>query len=492
MPHYNILWITLDSLKASALPSYGNPYCVAPASERVAGRGVVFENAFCQMPKCVPVRPGQLMGRYPHADGLRAIAGKVDGGENRGHFVLTDGMPNIVDFLHSRGYVTCHKGVNHLVDWSVYGTWFDSTTDWEPYKRTAKIPCTTSDEELLRAKYHGPVPDGFDLETTSDAEATRQMCSFLKGHDVSKPFFAYLDIRAPHPAYRDYQPWAQQYRAMDIPGPPRAPLADCPWTERVYRETYGLEQMSDEKWRTIVRAYYSAISWNDSLVHRVLDALAERGLEQSTLVIYTADHGDFAGEHGCIEKHDTILYDCHVHMPLLIQFPRSVGPVGRRTNCMVEMIDLAPTLLDLCGFGVPHWMQGASFADVMRGRSDCHKDAVFAMGGVERDAIDRNGTVGREFFFGKLHGEYHLKQKVILDHPEFMMRAKMIRTRDHKLIYRLNGHHELYDLREDPHELANQFANPTYAGTVTELKERLIWWLIESETNLPLIDKVWA
>ncbi len=491
MTPFNILWITLDSVKASALPVYGNRYCIAPNAERAAADGIVFENAFCQMPKCVPVRPSQMMGRYPHADGLRALTGKVDGNRNKSNFVLTEGMPNIISFLKENGYTTCHKGVNHLVDFSVYTDWFDSTTDWEPYKKMEKIPDSTDDEECIRAKYRGPVSSGFDLEKTTDAESARQMCSFLKKQSSDKPFFAYLDIRAPHPAYRDYVPWANEYAEMKIPAPEKALLEETPWTERVYRETYDLEDMSDEKWTQIVKAYYSAISWNDMLVGRVLDSLEQAGLKENTIVIYTADHGDFAGEHGCVEKHDTILYDCHVHMPLIMQLPSEIRNRAR-ADCMIEMIDIAPTLLDLCGFSVPVWMQAKSFADVVRGTKDTHKDTVFAQGGVERDAIDRNAEEDEGFFYKDSAPINGLKQKVILDHPDFMMRAKMIRTKTHKLIYRLNGHHELYDLKADPDELENRIDDPEYSAVISELKDQLIQWMIESETNLPLIDKVWS
>jgi arylsulfatase A-like enzyme len=491
MPRPNILWITLDSLKATALPVYGNPHCKAPNAERVAERGVTVSHCFAQMPKCVPNRSCMLTGRYPHVDGLRALSGRAETVERSDNFVITRGMPNILTTLKDAGYALCHKGPNHLVTWDAYEDWFDCTSDWEAWKRCQAPARSTDDPELIRAKYAGPIPDDYDIETANDSEAARQMCAFLNEQDGRRPFFAYLDIRAPHPSYRDWPVFGDYYRELDVPVPPKAALGDAPWTERVYRETYDLEAMAPEKWRQIVRAYYSAISYDDMLVGRVLDKLDACGLTENTIVIYSADHGDFAGEHGCVEKHDPILYDCHTRLPFIMSLPSTL-PQGRFLDGLMEQIDIAPTLLELCGIDVPRWIQGRSLLPFIRGETETHRDVVFAQGGVEREAIDRRDLVDETALRGDPQGDYYLKQKVICDHRDFMMRAKMVRTRSHKYIYRLNGHHELYDLAADPDELQNRVNDPTCADALAELRERLIHWMLESETNLPLLDQVLA
>ena len=487
----NVIWITLDSLKAAALPAYGNCFVDAPASRRVADRGVVISQAFTPMPKCVPARPAMIMGRYPHCEGLRALRGKAGCERRSDLFLVPDGAPNLIEYLHDRGYTTCAKGPNHMVAWDLYHRAFDVTMDWDS-RKAAQPPTTCQDPQLLRAKYAGPVPGDWDPSDQSDVIATDQFCEFLRQQGRGGgPFFGILDLRGPHPAYRDWPPFAERYRDLDIPVPPKAPIERAPWTERVYRETYDLEGMSDDKWRVLIRAYYSAIDFNDMLVGRVLDEVDRLDLAENTIVIYSADHGDFAGEHGCVEKHDTFLYDCLTRLPLLIHLPEGY-PRGRRADCMVEMIDVAPTIVELCGFEAPRWMQGRSFLPVLRGDTDEHKDTVFSQGGVEAEAIDRRRLVDDSFFAPVMRSAYGLKQKVILDYPEFMLRAKMVRTRRHKYIYRLNGRHELYDLEADPHELVNQIDNPDFAGVVEDLRERLMRFMLESETNLPLIDQVWA
>ncbi|NRA39427.1 MAG: sulfatase-like hydrolase/transferase [Planctomycetes bacterium] len=484
---YNILWITLDSLKATALPNYGNEYCIAPNAQRVAKKGVTFSHAFAQMPKCIPSRPSMITGCYPHIHGLRAIKGKADQHSPGSVFTVTEDMPNIIKELKDHGYQICHQGVQHLLEWGAFEKWVDVKPDYEDLKTALPIPNTIDDATLLRAKYAGPVPDDYDMEEHSDCKSTRHMCDFLRS-DHQKPFFAYLDIRAPHPMYRKYPYAAEHYAQCDIPLPSKADIDNVPWTEKVYRECYELEDLDDQCRKDIVAAYYSAITYNDMLVGRVLDTIEEQGLDKNTIIIYSADHGDFAGEHGCIEKHDVFLYDCMTRLPLIMQLPEDF-PQDIWKESLVEMIDIAPTLLDLCGMDVPRWIQGKSLKPLIMGEVDHHRDVVFSQGGVERSSIDLNKNIPREELSG---GENYYKQQVILDHPEFLMRSKMIRSKNHKYIYRLNGHHELYDLDKDPDELHNVIADSSYDEVLNELRERLIHWMIEAETAQPLMDRVTA
>ena len=102
----NVLWITCDEMRWDVLPECGNAFTSMPAASRLAREGALFTHAFCQMPKCIPSRPSQLMGRYPHCHGLRALAGRADGKDNRGHFVIEPGLPNLIELLKSHGYRT--------------------------------------------------------------------------------------------------------------------------------------------------------------------------------------------------------------------------------------------------------------------------------------------------------------------------------------------------------------------------------------------------
>jgi len=487
-----IVWITLDSLKATALPMYGNAFACTPNLSRLAAEGVTFSNAFAQMPKCIPSRTSMISGRYPHSDGLRVNRGRLGydyGSQDTG--LRRDDEYNLVSFLKGKGYHTGLKGPNHMLTAERHRQQFDSRME----RGVAQQPPLPDpfDPILHRMQFPGNIPDGYDMESYPDANATRQFQAFLR-EAKGKPSFGFLDLRVTHPWYWHIPPFRDLYRDMPIPVPPKAEFAIAPFTDQIYRRVYDLENVPPEVWRNLIRAYYSMASYGDMLVGRVLDELDKLGLAEDTIVVFSADHGDFAAEHGCVEKHDTFLYDCLTHLPLIIRCPKTIS-AGSRFEGLAEFVDIAPTLMELAGFDIPDWVQGQSAVTAMVSGTE-YRQSVISHGGLERVAIDRTFEADKaailEKKFSAHHGQYLIKQHAIMEHPDFFMRAKMIRTKTHKYIHRLNGHHEFYDLRDDPHEIRNEIANPAVAFDVAGLRELLLSRLIESETNLPLVDFAWA
>jgi len=171
-------------------------------------------------------------------------------------------------------------------------------------------------------------------------------------------------------------------------------------------------------------------------------------------------------------------------VPLYLRLP-GVLPAGQRIGSLVELVDLLPTTLELAGIPVPAYAQGRSLVPVATGSVVSHRDAVFSQGGVEREllshAVRMNGV-----------NRTTVKQQVLLDFPESLLRAKMVRTTTHKLIYRLSGEHELYDLTTDPNEFVNRYQDPTLVAVRRDLQERLLRFLIENEPNLPGVSRLYA
>jgi arylsulfatase A-like enzyme len=482
-PHpLNILWITCDELRADALPCYGNPVTTLPAAERLAREGVRFERAFCQMPKCVPSRCSMLTGRYPHADGLRTLKGRAHAPAyptkaDNSMVCLQADTPNLIPYLRERGYSTALHGKNHIVEWNLHDRWFDSTSSWQWLKSTHGV--TTP--ELRRADYAGAVPTSFPLTQHADAVIAREAVQYLESVGP-RPFFALVDMHLPHPVYQDYPTPVSQRPLADIPLPPCAPLADAPALERALRQSKDLEQLSDDDRRRVRRAYYSMAEFADQQIGIILAALDRLGLTENTLVIYTSDHGDFAGDHNCYEKWDTSFLDAITRVPLILRLPGQL-PAGTVCPALVELIDILPTALDLAGLPTPRWVQGQSFLAALCGETAHHRDDVICSGGVE-EALWRAPALSPEV--------PTVKQRVLLEHPETMARAKMIRTATHKLIYRLRGEHELYDLTRDPHELVNLAGHSDYAAVELDLRDRLLRRLLESESILPEIAELHA
>lgn len=481
----NILWITCDEMRWSALPAAGNPLVSMPAAERLAAEGAVFENTFCQMPKCVPSRCSMLTGRYPHVDGFRTLRGRThspscpDVPEND-MVALQKEDPNLVPMLRDAGYRTCLLGKNHVVEWNLHTRWFDRTPSWN-----FNTPARSNGNSLLaRASYAGEVPRDYDFSRHPDAVTADETISFLE-ECGDQPFLALVDMALPHPVYQDY--WNMPAASLpldDIPDPPVPSLESAPELERWLRISKDLEEMPAADRKRVLRAYYSMCEFADRQVSRILDAVDRLGLAENTLIIYTADHGDFAGTHNCYEKWDTSFLESIVHVPLMMRMPGKI-PAGLCVTALVELLDLMPTVLDACGLPRPGHVQGKSLWPLACGKTREHKTAVFCTGGVERELTRRPATPGSP-------GTDPVKQKVLVDFPDSLTRAKMVRTERYKYIHRLHAESEFYDLAEDPDELVNRIHDPACEREIHRHRELLMAHLIESETDLPEIGVCYA
>ncbi len=468
----NVVFITSDECKASALACYGNPYAYTPNIDRLASQGARFNYSFTVMPKCVPSRCAMMTGRYPHVEGHRTLPG----------FHLRKGENNLMLEMKQRGYTTGLFGKNHLVDWDIIGECFDDyTREWkvaDAGEERGRIPEDEHGAALFRAMYR---PHMLREENVHDTYQTGLAVKFIR-ENRAKPFLLLLDIGCPHPVYRNIQPYLDIIRERGVKLPEVERFEDAPAVLKAYRTAYDLEMLTEEDWKKIVEAYYSMVSYADEMVGRVMKAIDEEGLADNTIFIFTSDHGDFAGEHGCVEKYDTMFYDCLVRTPLIIRYPGRIK-AGFSTDAMVENIDIAPTILELCGFEVPGWMHGKSFLKVLDGEASEHKEYVFSTGGVEDHAIEKALPCTDEHY--RRHPNYYRKQKAMIDFPFSMARSKMVRTRKWKLVYRANGMKELYDLEKDPMELCDVSSRPENEGIIRELMEELLKWCIRTETDYP-------
>ncbi len=485
MQKLNVLWITCDEMRWDALPCNGNATTSMPAAERLAMEGMSFSSTFCQMPKCVPSRCSMLTGRYPHVDGFRTLRGRrfapdfAETGTND-LLALQEETPNIVPIMRDAGYRTCLLGKNHVVEWNLHKKWFDTTPGWQFHK----VPDTETREDLQRASYGGVIPDDYPYAEHFDAVTADEAISFFE-EASDRPFFALVDISLPHPKYHTFPEMpSAKVPLQEVPKPPVSPVEEVPFVECAIRTSKNLEHLTDDDRRLIRRAYYSMCEFGDRQVARILDALDRLGMAENTLVIYTSDHGDFAGDHNCFEKWDTAFKDSIVRVPLLLRLPGRI-PAGGRCDALVELVDLFPTILEAAGLGLPSYAQGRSLWPLIHGHLSGWRSAVLCQGGVER-------PLTKLAVQPQTPGSDPVKQQVLVDFPEAMARAKMLRTETHKYIHRLSGHHEFYDLVADPHELANLIDEPSEAARIAEFRQQLIDKLIESESTLPEVSKLYA
>ena len=485
MPAKNVVVLTSDEMRGDCPGFMGNPDCKTPNLDALAQRGVVFNRHFTVHGKCVPSRIAMMTGRYCHTDGFRTI-----------YQHLPPGDPNLMSFLRKQGYETAVFGHNHVwedlfcgeekdkprsegaADYHSFVGPFHDLAFQEDDVPSPSEPVTAkvlADREAKGGRIEERM-GGF-----KDLNRARQAVKYLtEVRDRGKPFYLHVNMGSPHPAYRVEEPFYSMYdrdamRKWPHELPKNAPLP----LQRMREVRTGLEV--DSRTLTETQAvYYGMITRVDRDLGIVLGCLEEQGLLEDSIVLFTTDHGDFAGQYGLVEKWDTCMADCIMHVPFILWHPDL--PRGTRVDSLSEHVDIPRTVLELLGMQ-PDWgVQGESLLPLLRGEK-C-KDAVFGDGGHEEEMWGRFSIRQRTQPDGTqrpLSG----KQITYRDHPETMARTKMVRTYTHKLVMRLTGGNELYDLEADPWELDNRWDDPALNSVELDLMQKLVEWSLRTDTDRP-------
>lgn len=489
----NLILITSDEMRADSLGFMGNPVCQTPNADRLAPRGVVFENHFTVHGKCVPSRIAMQTGRYCHTDGFRTI-----------NLHLPTNQPSLGGTLKDKGYEFAYLGHNHVWDnekfWGEDNRKGTSYPDYHSYTRDSMWPLLDKEHPPGTPGPNSVEPMNLTTHTTDYAgRADKPMTGFCDENradqaihyltevrDRSRPFYLHLNFGRPHPSYRIDEPYFSMYDRAKLNAWPHDLPENAPLHARVMRDVRTGEEFSDEAMREIQAVYYGMVTKTDMLLGRVLDTIDDEGLFDNTIVIFTNDHGDFAGQYGLVEKWDTAMCDCIMRSPFILCAPGL--PAGTRVSSLSEHVDFPSTILDLMGTS-PQWgVHGESLLPMIRGEK--RKEAVFGDGGHEEEMWGRFG------FGRKDDPKLNAKQVTYRDYPETMSRTKMVRTDKWKLVVRLTGGNELYDMESDPQELNNLYpsvdGNAELKNVVSDLQLKLIEWCLRTDTDRPYEPKVGA
>lgn len=449
MDRPNILWICTDQQRWDTIGALGNPHVRTPNLDRLCAEGTAFDLAFCQSPICTPSRSSFLTGLYPStvhgcrngneawAEGaelvtktLRDQAGYDCGLAGKLHLAATQGR--VEPRPQDDGYRVFHWSHSPRNDWGeahAYGQWVreqgadlgELTNADEPipteYHQTTF--CTERAIEFMREEREGPwlmSVNMFDPHAPFDPPA-----DYRARYDAS---------RLPGPHFRETDLEAQaRLRGVDFQNPPRRP-AECDAQD-------------------IKAAYYAMIELIDDSVGRMLRTLEDTDQRGNTLVIFTSDHGEMLGDHGLVLK-GCRFYEGLVRVPLILSWPGRIQ-AGVVSQALVELMDLAPTLLEAAGLDVPARMQGRSLLPLLTGDGDVHAHRPFVRceyyGALNANAPGRSA-------FTDTYGT-------------------MIRTRTHKLVsYHGHALGELFDLEHDPHEFDNLWESPAHADVRFDLMRK--------------------
>ena len=349
----NVLFIAVDDLNDWVGCLGGHPQVKTPSFDRLASRGVLFANAHCQAPLCNPSRASLLFGIRPSSSGLYTLRPGV-----RAVPALHD-RTSLPQFFASQGYSTfCAGKIFH--DGAI--PWQNRHDEFQTWEETGKGTRPPKPFVFIKGGHPamdwGPWPaDEKDAPDWRSAEATVKA---LGTAPSDRPFFVACGFRLPHvPCYAP-QKWFDLYPEVSLQLPPvlnhdRADIPPFSWYLHWNLPEPRLSWLkANSQWKPLVRGYLASVSFMDSQLGRVLDALEKTGRQDNTLVVLFSDHGWHLGEKAISGKNS--LWERSTHVPLIIAGPGIKGP----GKCLepAELLDIFPTLADLAGFPPPADLQG--------------------------------------------------------------------------------------------------------------------------------------
>ncbi len=485
-PH--ILIFNPDQWRGDVMGHLGNPGAMTPNIDQlVETDGVSFRVAACQNPVCTPSRCSFMTGWYPHVRGHRTMHHML-----RGH----EGEPNLLRVLRDNGYFVWWGGKNDLVP-GQFGYDKDCDVKYTPERPPKPIWMVDRQDEWRKAPgsdsyysfYVGELDtEGEEIYYDGDWANVLGAIEFIKNAPEDRPLCIYLPLTYPHPPYAVEEPW---YSAIDRDKlPSRAPTPEN-WGEKaslleaIYT-AQGLGEWTEERWTELRAVYYGMCARLDHQFGLLVAALQEAGIYDDTAVFLFADHGDYTGDYGIVEKTQNTFEDALVRVPFVVKPPKDVAVQPRVSEALIELVDFSATIYDLAGIDPGYWSFGRSLLPVLAGETDEHRDAIFSEGGrlrgeeqaMELDSVKTMGDPSTSLYWPRI------KHQITDDHP-WHTKATMCRTRDFKYIRRLYEQDELYDLRDDPQETRNLIDDPTYREVLLRLRERMLTWYMATCDVVP-------
>ena len=397
----NILFVVADDLNTRIGPYVDTSLELhTPNLDRLAAEGVTFTRAYTQYPVCGPARASFMSGLYPETNGV-----VTNGFETANHRIATPALadhPTLAGFFREHGYYSArvskifHMGVPGGIERGEVGS--DDPDSWD-YAINLMAPETLTPgnlEKLSRGNHYGSnfsrmiLPAGTEL-TQADVLAADQAIAILENRAGARPpgatnrtkfkegepFFLAVGFVRPHVPLIAPERHFAHYPAEDVELPYVLgdDLDDVPTEAGRNSNAAARFRMDETEQRKAIAAYYASISFMDEQLGRLLDALERLGLRDNTIVVFISDHGYNLGEHTTWQK--TNLWEESVRVPLIISVPGTPN-AGARSNAIVELIDLYPTLADLSRLGgqAPPILQGESLVPLLESPTRADPDGT--------------------------------------------------------------------------------------------------------------------
>jgi arylsulfatase A-like enzyme len=481
----NLVIFMPDQLRYDSLGCFGNKIVKTPNIDKFAKSGLSFTNCYVQASVCSQSRCSMFTGQYSHVAGHRSL-----------EHLIKPWEPNLFRSMKENGYhIAClaPRGDTFaptVTEMSVTEYGFLVTPNLSQYFKKAEP--AGEDDVLARLFYKGIRDEerAFDFDEGSVLSAEQWL-----ENPPKEPWVLFLPLMFPHCPFQVEEPYFSMYDRKDMPEPSKieekVSIHACyttlakvttnmtlktgyePQYMKVNRERYGTHRATSEMWAEISATYYGMITRIDDQFGRIMDLLEKKKLYDSTITMFFTDHGEYLGDHGLIEKWPSGLSDTLVKEPLIIS---GAGlPAGKVINCMVEMVDLVPTIFEMCGIPEHFPHNGKSLIPAIMDGAE-HRQYAFSEGGFLET---------EEPLLEKADYPYDIKASLQHEDTKLVGKAISVRSKEWTYIYRLYEPSELYSRINDPQELHNLAADPDYVHIAKMLEAVMFKWLVETCDFLP-------
>ncbi|NDJ52190.1 MAG: sulfatase-like hydrolase/transferase [Chloroflexi bacterium] len=411
-----------------------------PGIDRLAREGIRFTQSYSAFPLCGPARATIFTGLMPHHNMM--LNNEEVYMERLGQVPTLDNLPTLGSELKRAGYITAYFGKEHA---GGYG--------WNAIDQFGSMAYSAG----------GMLAEG----SVFDQVFTRDAIAFIKQpHDA--PFYMTLSLINPHDICKvlggkvqgatiadaiffcrtDDELYLRFKQRPDFPSNHHAPA--IPGMQRDGEYMYEeLHDWDENQWKRYLAAYYLLLEKTDWFVELLLDALRDAGLEENTIVIFTTDHGEMMGSHHLISK--TIFYEESAKTMMLVKQPGKITPGAVDQSSLIGTQDVMPTILDLCGVGLPTGLDGRSFKARCYGQPDGDFSALYASN-----------------FDGRM-----------LRQGPYKFVKSQIEGQDFQI---------LFDLANDPDETRNVFGQAGYEQISADLHQQMMAWIEQEGIGLTFDD----
>ncbi len=446
----NVLLVTVDHWPGRLLGCNGRADLLSPTIDNLARCGIRFTNAYSNTPVCIPARRELMTG----------TSARTHGDRTHSHFLEMPDIPTIAQTFRDNGYQAYGVGKLHVYPQRSRIGFDDVILNAEG--RRVRFPHEMRQDDYTRylaregcaglEHAHAMSNNDYSLrpwhlpeETHQSAWTAREMSEQILRRDPTKPAFWYCSFAAPHPPIVPPQAFIDMYKDVEIEWPFvgewATPVQELPYCLQYYESVWDAK--TEKLIRDARKGFHALCTQVDYYLKLVIGTLREEGELDDTIIAITSDHGDMLGNHGLWAKN--LFYEDSTKVPFIIVPTLDSDDLGydRTDDRLVELKDMMPTLLDMCGLPIPTSVEGLSLVD------------------------EKNS---RQCVYGELWEDDRA--------------TRMIRTATHKLIYYAVGNTvQLFDMEKDPNELKDVSDAPEYREVRNDLTQKLVSELYGGDTK---------